>query len=228
MALTRRTFLLRSGGLLAGLSGLYALPELLRVRGLDSVAHAFEPDVVLDTFNGLAAMCWPGDDEYSLAQGESATRPGAVAANAGRHTIAVLDRVVPQPEVPLPNDETTPISGAVANLINSVAMTVNPAAAGGAFLSPFARLEFAGKVETYRRLESDMRGTPVEGAIGILPSLVLLVAFSEMDVLDPETRTLTRRPIGWDHGNYQGDRLVPVEGWDEFKGYYQNRREAGP
>ena len=36
------------------------------------------------------------------------------------------------------------------------------------------------------------------------------------------TRAITARPLGYQLSDYGG----PVEGWDEFKGYYQGRRSA--
>ncbi|MGH8458381.1 MAG: hypothetical protein ACRESV_03440 [Nevskiales bacterium] len=238
MLLTRRSFIARLGGLAAATAAVYGLPEFLRIRGWWNTAYAQEPDVVLDTFNGLAAMLWPGDDEYSIAQGESANRPGAIAANAGRHALVLLDAIVPQPDNPFPNDDTVPLSGAVASMLNSIALTVNPAALNGARLSPFARLAIAEKAEVYRVIEEETQRIAIQEAnltagtlqylFGILPAAMHLLAFSEVDVLDPQTRTLIRRPVGWDHAGYQGDWLEPVDGWDEFKGYYQNRREVSP
>ena len=61
---------------------------------------------------------------------------------------------------------------------------------------------------------------------GVLPGLVLFFAFSEIDVFDPATRTLVRRPVGWDHCGYLPGRMEPVEGWDDFQGYYQDRKEV--
>ena len=60
----------------------------------------------------------------------------------------------------------------------------------------------------------------------MLPALVNFLAFSEIDVFDPATGRLRARPVGWDHCGYLGDRLEPVEGWDDFLGYYQDRTEV--
>lgn len=235
--LTRRQFLLRLGGTAVSAAAMTAMPDLLRLKGWYDPAFAQEVDVVLDTFNGVAAFVWPGDDDYSVAQGESADRPGALAADAGRHIREALDIFVPAPDDAGANDETLPLSGAIASGINSVALTVNPLAAGGAFLSPFARLTFAEKAETWRVLEEDTQsistsdlpepyqdaGNVLQFVFGVLPGFVQFFAFAEIDVIDPASRTLTQRPVGWDHTGYQGDRQVPVEGWDEFKGFYQGR-----
>jgi len=235
--LTRRDFLARFGGVTVASAAVYALPEVLGRRGWWSAAYGEDADLVLDTYNGLAAMMWPGDDPYSVAQGEWNNRPGAIAANAGRHTMIALDGLVPQPSTALRhNGDTVPLSGSVASAINTVALAVNPAATGGAFPSPFARLAFADKAAVWRTLEEDTRQVSdrdpthsvgvLQFVFGVLPAVVQFLAFSEIDVFDPATRTLTRRPVGWDHCGYLGTRPEPVEGCDEFQGYYQNRREV--
>lgn len=238
--LSRRQFLARFGGTAITAAALAGMPELLRLQGWYDQAAAQEADVVLDTFNGLAAFVWPGDDEYSQAQGEATDGPGAVAANAGRHIADALDQFVPAPDGPgLANDQTLPLSAGIAGAINAVALTVNPAGTGAALPSPFARLAFADKAETWRRLEEETRaldssGLPeplthsagvVQFVFGVLPGFVQFFAFSEIDVWDPATRTLTARPVGWEHARYlEGRGTGPVEGWDDFQGYYQGRR----
>ena len=235
--LTRRDFLERFGGLTVVSAAVWALPGVLGNRGWWSAAYAQDGDVVLDTYNGLAAMVWPGNDAYSVAQGEWSHRPGAIAANAGRHVMAALDSLVPQPYTALRGDhDRVPLSGSVASAMNTVALTVNPAATGGAFPSPFARLPFADKAAVWRTLEQDTRQVTdrdpthsvgvLQFVFGVLPGLVLFLAFSEIDVFDPATRTVVRRPVGWDHCGYLGTRTEPVEGWDDFQGYYQDRKEV--
>lgn len=235
--LSRRDFLACFGGVAAVSVAVHALPDVLAGRGWWSAAYAEGGDMVLDTYNGLAAMLWPGNDAYSVAQGESNDKPGAIAANTGRHVLALLDRLVPQPDMAgRSNDDTVPLSGSVASAMNSVALTVDPAAAGGPFVAPFANLSFADKAAVWRILEEDTRQVadrdPTHGlgvlqfVFGVLPALVQLIAFSEVDVFDPATRALVRRPVGWDHCGYHGTSLEPVEGWDDFRGYYEDRREA--
>jgi hypothetical protein len=234
--LTRREFVASLGGLAAATAAVAALPEVLGRRGWWSVAYAGDVDVVLDTFNGLAAMLWPGDDAYSVSQGEWNDRPGAIAANAGRHVVVTLDGLVPEPSTPTGDGrDTVPLSGSVASAINTVALAVNPAAGGG-FVSPFARLSFADKAAVWRILEEDTHQVAerdltqslgvLQFAFGVLPALVAFLAFSEVDVFDPKTRTLVRRPVGWDHCGYLGTRTEPVDGWDDFQGYYQGRTEV--
>jgi hypothetical protein len=235
--LTRRDFLAYFGGVTVATAAVYALPAALRNQGWWSAAYAEDADVVEDTFNGLAAMVWPGNDAYSKAQGEANDRPGAVAANTGRHVRHALDGLVAQPYMVRrdPRDRV-PLSGSLASAINTVALGVNPIASGGGFSSPFARLPFAEKAEVWRILEQDSRAATdadsthglgvVQFLAGVLPAFVGFFAFSEIDVFDPATRRLTRRPVGWNHCGYLGERLDPPEGFDDFLGYYQGRTKA--
>ena len=236
--LSRRDFLTYFGGMAVAGAAVTALPEALRGKGWWSAAYAEDADVVLDTYNGLAAMLWPGKDAYSVAQGEWNERPGAVAANAGRHTVVALDGLLSEPYTDVRSDDRArvPLSGSIASAINSVALVVNPAPAGGAFPSPFARLAFADKAAVWRILEEDTGQVAelepghslgvLQSVFGVLPALVNFFAFSEIDVYDPATRSLTHRPVGWDHCGYLGARTEPVEGWDDFLGYYDGQREV--
>lgn len=240
--LSRRSFLLRFGGTAVTAAAIAGLPELLRIRGWYDEASAQEASVTLDTFNGLAAMVWPGDDSYSISQGESTGRPGALAADAGRHIMEALDIFVPAPDGGgLANDDTVPLSHAIASAINAVATSVNPVGNGGTFPSAFARLAFADKVEAYRRLEEDTQALDssslpeplshsagvVQFVFGVLPGFVQFFAFSEIDVWDPVAGGVTRRPVGWDHSGYLAEfGTTPPEGHADLIGYYGNRRAA--
>lgn len=235
--LTRRDFIAYMGGLAAASAAVRAVPDALGRWGWWSAAYAEDTDVVLDTYNGLAAMVWPGNDGYSVAQGEWNPGPGAIAADAGRHLRDALDGLVAPPYMIRrdPRDRV-PLSGSVASAVNTVAVTVNPTASGGGFPSPFARLSLADKAAVWRKLEQDTgqvtESDPTRSlgvlqfVFAVLPALVGFFAFSEIDVFDPSTRRLLRRPVGWDHGGYLGDRTEPVDGWDDLLGFYQDRREV--
>lgn len=235
--LSRRDFLAYFGGMAAASAAVAALPAALEGRGWWSAAYADDRNVVVDTFNAVGAMIWPGNDAYSIAQGEWNERPGAVATHIGRHITDMLDGMVAQPFTGLPVERgTLPLSGSLASAINSVAVTVNPVGTGAAFPSPFARLSFADKAAVWRILEQDTRQVAdrdpthslgvLQFLFGVLPALVGFYAVSEVDVFDPASRTLTRRPVSWDHcGHFEG-RIAPVEGWDDFAGYYRGRREV--
>lgn len=241
--LSRRAFLARFGGTAAAAAAVATVPDLLAWRGWYDEAVAQEPDVVLDTFNGLAAMLWPGDDVYSEAQGITTAGPGAIATDAGRHIREALDQFVPAPDGggPLTSDETVPLSGGIASMINVVAATVNPVGTPAPFPSTFARLGLDDKVETWRRLEEETQALDsssmpepfahssgvLQFVFGVLPGFVAFFAFSEIDVWDPTTRSLTSRPVGWDHARYlEGLGTTPPEGWDELIGYYGGRRSV--
>ncbi|HEX3425440.1 MAG TPA: hypothetical protein VHT30_04865 [Acidimicrobiales bacterium] len=142
----------------------------------------------------------------------------------------------------LNNDQTIPLSLAVAILLNMLATQVNPSTTvvPGPDLSPFSRLTFAQKAQAFALLEGtesnlvealDMQlPEPLHGSVsGLMKfvggSLLEFAAFgsvNEWGVFDPKTRQLTARPVGWQLSGYQPNGVV--DGWDEFKGYYQGRQ----
>jgi hypothetical protein len=73
---------------------------------------------------------------------------------------------------------------------------------------------------------------PLQGSVsGIFKflggSLLEFTAFGslgESGVYNPATRQLTGRPVGWALSGYSPNGVV--DGWDEFKGYYQGRKHA--
>src|SRR4051794_22316902 len=138
----RRTFVRRAGVFGAALATL-DLAALLDSHGLLPAAQAQSLDLTADTLSGLIAFVAPGDDPYSVAQGERAGGPGGIAAGAVQALIEGLDEYVPADTVG--GSTTLPASGGVATLLNHYAERVNPAATGGGFASPFARLSFAEK-----------------------------------------------------------------------------------
>jgi hypothetical protein len=145
----------------------------------------------------------------------------------------------------LSNDITMPLSGLIALFLNTMASWVDPASlAGPYFGSPFANLDYAGKVEVFRRMEED---TPAVAAAldsnlpeplrNSLSGLIAFVAgalcefmsfgiYNEWAALGPD-RQLTSVPVGWQLTGYLASTgYQPVEGWNEFTGYYQGRRSA--
>jgi len=232
---SRRQFLARTGMAGAFAVALAEVPALLRLRGWDDPVYARDADLVHDTLNGLVAFILPGSDDYSVAQGEHADGPGGIAAGTTDVLITNIDRFLPSPNFP---GGTVPLSGAIANLLNTVALTVNPAAANGAFVSPFARLSFSEKAKVFRTLEEDSRSLPddqlpepfTQGSgnfafvAGILPGFVAYLSGTEVGVFDSSTRSLRSKPVGWQISGYQPNG--PVQGWDEFKGYWQGRRQV--
>lgn len=137
--------------------------------------------------------------------------------------------------------ESVRLSTLVALLLNALALVVQPASIIGPFLSPFSRLSWNDKAKVLRMLETaDPQVLTVMGEVpaplvktlfAYLQLIALgLMAFggfgsySEWANLNRTTRTLNSRPVGWSLSKYQANG--PVEGWDEFRGYYQGRRSA--
>jgi hypothetical protein len=219
--LTRRDLIERAG-LLGLATALAQLPELLSARGWLDEARAQSDGGVTETLSALVAFVLPGDDEFSLAQGEKTGEPGGIAAGTVPVFIANLDAFVPV-AVPGLGTTTLPASSGVAFLLNRYALEVNPAGSGP-FSSPFARLSFAEKAEVFKRFESDSawNDTEFKFVSGILPGFVAFLAWSEAGVIDPETRRPKRRPVGWRLAKYDG----PAEGHAELRGYYRGYRKA--
>ncbi|MTB87585.1 hypothetical protein H9L21_05480 [Aeromicrobium senzhongii] len=230
-----------------------------------------------DTMAGLAAWVLPGDDAYSATQGVTDPRPGAVAAGAPQFLTMAFNQVLLDPTaitllldrladlfqlVELPDDVAAcerigsaieqegavPLAPVIVALVNAVAVSVRPSSAAGPHAAPFARLSWAEKAETWRRLEQDVPrllkprypameapvvgrllelnetlGGIIEYASGVAPMLAGFFGYSETLVYDRAARRLVDRPIGWDLSNHLPGRLWPVDGWDEFQGYYQGR-----
>lgn len=137
--------------------------------------------------------------------------------------------------------DSVPLSTLVALLLNALALLVRPTSVIGPFLSPFSRLSWQDKAKVLKLLESaDPQVLTVMGEVP--PPLVKTVlayaqliavglmafsgfgSYSEWAFLNPTTRTLRSRPVGWQLSKYQP--AGPVEGWNEFKGYYQGRRSV--
>src|SRR3954451_13585584 len=217
---SRRAFLQRAG-LFAGALASVDLVALLDKQGLLATAQAQSTDLTVDTLSGLIAFIVPGNDPYSVAQGVKANGPGGIAAGGVEALIAGLDRYVPV--TTLGGNQSLPASGGVDTLLNQYALRVNPAATGGGFPSPFARLSFKEKASVFEMFESDptLEGTEVRFVAGILPGFVAFVSFSETAVLEPGHK-LSKRPVGWGIAKYGG----PAEGHPEFRGYYRGHRSA--
>jgi hypothetical protein len=219
---SRRAFL-RRAGLFAGALASVDLYALLDKQGLLATAKAQSADLTVDTLSGLVAFVVPGDDAYSVAQGEKATGPGGIAAGGVEALISGLDRYVPV--TTLGGNQSLPASGGVAALLNQYATRVNAAAASGAFPSPFARLSFKEKAKVFELFEGDptLEGTEVRFVAGILPGFCAFVSISEVGVLQPD-RKLSKRHVGWGIAKYGG----PAEGHAELRGYYRGHRKAKP
>jgi hypothetical protein len=155
-------------------------------------------------------------------------------------TIGLVDDAV---RFILQNDSNAPLSLPVALLLNYVATVTSPASLNGAFLSPFARLSFADKARAMAMLETSQSNLvslidaqvpqPLKASVsgllkflgGALHEFAGFGAFGESPRFDARTRTLTGRPVGWQLTGFLPDNQTG-DGWDDFLGYYQNRREV--
>lgn len=214
--LSRRTFVSRSA-MLAAAALLGQVPGFVARQGLVEEALAQTPDMTHDTLNGFVAFVVPGPDAYSVAQGQSTPEPGGIDAGATELLIETANRYAGSS-----NTSGVPAAEGVAALLNQAATRVNPAAASGAFVSPFARLRFEEKVEAMRLLEQDTEGSTVRAISGTLMGITAFLAYSEGGVLDRGRRETTAEPVGWKISRYDG----VAEGRDELIGYWKGRRSS--
>jgi hypothetical protein len=185
----RESILERAGHL--GLStALAELPALLEREGLSERARRASPGLVDDTLAALVAFVLPGDDAFSVDQGESHPAPGGVSAGV----VPLLREAIDHFGVRA--------SAGVAVLLNRYAGQVDAAAGRGRFRAPFARLAHGQKAEALRLFESDpaLSGTELRFAARILPGFVAFIAFSRAGVYAPSQRAVARRVVGWDNG----------------------------
>lgn len=174
----------------------------------DSPPLSTQAASVRDALSGLIAFVVPGADAYSLAQGVSTSEPGGLDAGILPVVTEVLNRT--QPGIP----GGPPASVFVAGALDQFAGQVNPSAQG-LFASPFANLSFTEKGRVFRAIEGNPQTRPLVGVL----ALVAFLTYSEAPVLDPRTRTLRARPLGWTLSGYKG----VADGRADFKGYYQDR-----
>jgi hypothetical protein len=204
--ISRRSFI-GSGLAAAAASAVLQGHSFLGSRGWLDAAQLSPPDLVHDTFNGLFAFVVPGTDPYSVAQGMSTTEPGGVDSGAVDAFIATVDASM---------SFDPSFSATVAGALNGLSQLVHPGISGG-FVSPFANLSFAEKAAVFQIMD----GTDALKLLGgLLPLFVAFFTYSEAGSLDPATRTLAGRPLGWRLSNYQG----VSDGRNEFIGYFRGRR----
>jgi len=243
--LDRRTVLVA-----LGLLGVAAGPGLA-----PRAAQAAVDEMTTDTLSGLAVFVMPGPDPYSRVQGTPRAEPGAIEARLPAFLADALDRYLPAPTLdagPLVDairragfasnaTGTIPLSALTALLLNLEAVLVEPAAAFGPFRSPFARLSYARKARVFELIEGPeadlvrlldaalpepLTGTAsglLRFAGGALLELAALGGYGEWAVFDPATRRPRTTPVGWQDTGY----VPSVDGWAEFRGYFQGRREVG-
>ena len=114
-----------------------------------------------------------------------------------------------------------PAALSVARLLNQIAQQIN-SSAQNQFVSPFASLSYNQKIQVFDFLSQDPSMTQFRRLAGLLIFVPALLAYSEGPVLDMRTKTLTGWPLGWTLSKYSG----VADGRNEFKGYFQGRREV--
>lgn len=212
-------------------------PGALEARTTDFLMQS------LDNFVPLPDMLLtPVVQSLVTAAGEESLPLPPGLSSIGLETVRQLDDALLSL---LANDQTVPASVPVALLLNFLATTTDPVSLQGIFLSPFARLSYADKAAAYSMLEgpdanlvATLEGNlpePLKGSVsgllkflaGALLEFAGLGTYCEYSAFDPSTRTLTGVPVGWALTGFEPNG--PVEGWDEFKGYYEGRTQVtGP
>jgi hypothetical protein len=220
--LSRRSLFERAGQ--AGIAAALA-PLSLKLSALAGTgATPAPPDLVAETIAGFICFMLPGDDPYSVAQGESYPGPGGIAAGAVPSLTYMLDLFGAATEGAPANNSSG--SGIVAGFLNDFALQVNPRAVQGKFHAPFTNLSFTQKAMVFERWEGDETvnaGQPeLKFISGILPGAAAFMCFNSSGVWDPVTRKPKSTPVGWQIAGWRG----PGEGFNDFKGYLGGHRSA--
>src|SRR5919109_4020497 len=143
------------------------------------------------------------------------------------------------------SDTTAPISLVIALMLNFLATQVRPTSIAGPIpTSPFANLSFDDKAKAFEALEAsdaDLLATldsnapePLKDSLsgllkfvgGALQEFGAYLSYGEWGVFDPKTKTVSKRPVGWELSNYMPGRTTPADGWDEFIGYFEGRQST--
>jgi hypothetical protein len=143
------------------------------------------------------------------------------------------------------SDAAVPLSLLIALMLNFLATQVNPASVAGPITtSPFANLKFDEKAKAFELLEGedaqllatldDGAPQPMKDSLsgllkfvgGALQEFGTYLSYGEWGVLDPQTKAVSARPVGWDLSSYMPGRTTPADGWDEFLGYFEGRQST--
>src|SRR4051794_12152098 len=143
------------------------------------------------------------------------------------------------------SDAAVPLSLVIALMLNFLATQVKPGSVAGPIpTSPFANLSFDDKAKAFEALEasdSDLLATldsnapePLKDSLsgllkfvgGALQEFGAYLSYGEWGVFDPQPKTVSKRPAGWDLSNYMPGRTTPADGWDEFIGYFEGRQST--
>ena len=203
--------------MVAGAAIFGQVPGFLARQGWLDEALAQTPDMTRDTLNGFVAFVVPGPDAYSVAQGQSTQEPGGIDAGGTALLIETANRYAGSSA-----SSGVPAAEGVATMLNQAALRVNPGAAAGTFVSAFARLSFAEKVEAMRQLEQDTEGSILRAISGTLIGITAFLCYSEGGVLDRDRREAVGEPVGWRLSRYDG----VAEGRAELIGYWKGKRSS--
>jgi hypothetical protein len=143
------------------------------------------------------------------------------------------------------SDTTVPLSLVIALMLNFLATQVRPTSIAGPIpTSPFANLSFDDKAKAFEALEAtdaELLATldsnapePLKDSLsgllkfvgGALQEFGTYLSYGEWGVFDPKTKTVSKRPVGWDLSNYMPGRTTPADGWNEFLGYFEGRQST--
>ncbi|HEX8648074.1 MAG TPA: hypothetical protein VF715_14360 [Thermoleophilaceae bacterium] len=217
--LSRRELLQRAAFLTAATYALSLAPAEKALALLDAASEV--NPLVQETYLGLAAYVFPGNDAYSVKQGVTADGPGGVDTRAMPAFLDALDKYLPASAL---THEGLPLGPAAAAVLNGFALQVDPGSAGGPFPAPFANLTLQNKNEVFRQLEAEATFSEAIPEINFLAGVIITFAaemfYSEAGHFDRRTRRFEGEPVGWKLSGYGG----PSDGHAELRGYYQGVR----
>lgn len=217
--LSRRELLQRAAYLTAATYALSLTPAEKALALLDAASEV--NPLVRETYLGLAAYVFPGNDPYSVKQGVTADGPGGVDSRAMPAFLDALDKYIPASAL---THEGLPLGPAAASVLNGFALQVDPGSAAGPFPAPFANLALESKSEVFRQLEAEAVFSSAIPEINFLAGVIITFAaemfYSEAGHFDWRTRKFEGEPVGWKLSGYGG----PSNGHAELRGYYQGVR----
>jgi hypothetical protein len=182
----------------------------------------------------------------ALGTALSDTKPGLLPPNLLNVPVDLVHQLDDALGTLLRSNDTVPLSIVVALFLNFLATMVQSSSLVGPFpASPFANLSSAEKAEAFRTLEQDTASVvarvdanlseparqTLSGVLAFLAGALLEFAafgsYSEWSAFDPATRAVNGVPVGWRLSGYLSETgFVPVNGWDEFLGYFENRTQV--
>jgi hypothetical protein len=214
---SRRELLQRAAFLAAATTAMTLAPGSRALALLDA-----GPDVkplVRETYLGLAAYVFPGNDPYSIQQGVTAPTPGGPDTRALPRFVDGLNKYIPAEAL---THSGLPLADGAAAVMNGFSLQVDGSSSGGPFPAPFANLTLANKNEVFKALETEANVSTAIPEVDFLAAVIITFAaemfYSEAGHYDFHTKTFDGEPLGWKLSGYGG----PADGHAELKGYYQD------